>query len=46
MTMAMHTTSYMKNGQEIPVSGEINHLGQVKIASSNKARKWVWVNGK
>jgi hypothetical protein len=26
--------------------GETNHLGQVKIASSSKAGKWVWVNAK
>jgi hypothetical protein len=45
MAMEMHST-YMKNGQEIPVSGETNHLGQVKIVSSNKAGKWVWVNAK
>jgi hypothetical protein len=48
--MAMEMRSaYMKNGQEIPVSGETNHLGQVKIVkivSSNKAGKWVWVNAK
>ena len=25
---------------------ETNDLGQVKIASSAKARKWVWVNAK
>jgi hypothetical protein len=28
------------------VSGETNHLGQVKIVSSNKGGKWVWVNAK
>jgi hypothetical protein len=45
MAMAMHST-YIKNRQEIHVSGETNHLGQVKIASSNKSGKWVWVNAK
>jgi hypothetical protein len=35
-----------KNGQEVLASGETNHLGQVKIVSSSKAGKWVWVNAK
>jgi hypothetical protein len=45
MAMIIHST-LIKNGQEVPVSGETNHLGQVKIASANKAGKWVWVNAK
>ena len=45
MAMTIHST-HIKNGQEVPVSGETNHLGQVKIASSSKAGKWVWVNAK
>jgi hypothetical protein len=45
MAMAKHST-HIKNGQEVPVSGETNHLGQVKIASSSKTGKWVWVNAK
>jgi hypothetical protein len=45
MAMTIHST-LIKNGQEVPVSGETNHLGQVKIASSSKAGKWVWVNAK
>ena len=31
---------------EISEHVETNDLGQVKIASSAKARKWVWVNAK
>jgi hypothetical protein len=45
MEMEIHST-HIKNGQEVPVSSETNHLGQVKIASSRKAGKWVWVNAK
>jgi hypothetical protein len=45
MAMTIHST-HIKNGQEVPVSGETNHLGQVKIASSSKAGKWVWVKVK
>jgi hypothetical protein len=45
MAMEIHST-HIKNGQEVPVSGETNHLGQVKIVSSSKAGKWVWVNAK
>jgi hypothetical protein len=45
MAMTIHST-LIKNGQEVPISGETNHLGQVKIASSSKAGKWVWVNAK
>jgi hypothetical protein len=45
MAMTIHST-IIKNGQEVPVSSETNHLGQVKIASSNKEEKWVWVNAK
>jgi hypothetical protein len=45
MEMEMYST-YMKNGQEISVSGETNHLGQVETFSSNKVGKWVWVNSK
>jgi hypothetical protein len=45
MAMTIHST-HIKHGQEVPVSGETNHLGQVKIASSSKAGKWVWVNAK
>jgi hypothetical protein len=32
--------------QEISEPVETNDLGQVKIASSTKAGKWVWVNAK
>jgi hypothetical protein len=45
MAMTIHST-HIKYGQEVPVSGETNHLGQVKIVSSSKAGKWVWVNAK
>jgi hypothetical protein len=45
MAMTIHST-HIKNGLEVPVSGETNHSGQVKIASSSKAGKWVWVNAK
>jgi hypothetical protein len=45
MAMTIHSTR-IKNGQEVPVFGETNHLGQVKIASSSKTGKWVWVNTK
>jgi hypothetical protein len=45
MAMTIHST-HIKNGQEVPISSETNHLGQVKIASSSKAAKWVWVNAK
>ena len=36
----------MTKGQEISEHVETNDLGQVKIASSAKAGKWVWVNAK
>jgi hypothetical protein len=45
MAMTIHST-HIKNGQEVSVSGETNHLGQVKIVSSSKEGKWVWVNAK
>lgn len=34
------------NGKEISDFVETNHLGQVKIASTNKTGKWIWVNAK
>ena len=46
MTMETQSAAYMKNEQGIPASIETNHLGQVKIASSSKTGKWVWVNAK
>jgi hypothetical protein len=45
MVMEIHST-HIKNGKEVPVSSETNHLGQLKILSSRKAGKWVWVNAK
>jgi hypothetical protein len=45
MAMTIHST-LIKNGQELSVLGETNQLGQVKIVSSSKAGKWVWVNAK
>jgi hypothetical protein len=36
----------MKMGQETLEPVETNDIGQVKIASSAKTRKWVWVNAK
>jgi len=45
MAMTLHST-LIKHGQEVPVSGETNHLGKVKINSSSKEWKWVWVNAK
>jgi len=45
MAMTIHST-HIKNGLEVPVSGETNHSGQVKIVSSSKEGKYVWVNAK
>jgi hypothetical protein len=36
----------MKMGQETLEPVEANDIGQVKIASSAKTGKWVWVNAK
>jgi len=36
----------MTKEQEISEHVETNYLGQVKIASSAKDAKWVWVNAK
>jgi len=36
----------MTTEQEISEPVETNDFGQVKIASSTKARNWVWVNAK
>ena len=45
MAMKIHST-HIKNGQEVSISGEKNHLGQVKIVSSSKTGNWVCVNAK
>jgi len=36
----------VKNGKEISGFVETNHFFQVKIASTNKIGKWIWVNTK
>ena len=45
-TMGKQTISLVKNGQEILVHFETNHLGQVKMTSLGKTRKYIWVNVK
>ena len=44
--MEIKSIENVKNGKEISGSVETNHLGQVKIVSTDKTRKWIWVNVK
>ena len=46
MTMETQLAAHIKNEQGMPATIETNHLGQVKISSSSKTGKWVWVNAK